>query len=107
MNRLGKEEDLLFSDRSVWEIYFKMFGFLRLFNGNVLKVLKDGFPIDNLDVFVYSIELIYNFIEKLLVSLGPDYHQWYPETGFETLSVSQYNFGEALKLNPHSIIDYL
>ena len=22
-----------------------MFGFLRLFNGNVLKVLKDGFPI--------------------------------------------------------------
>ena len=65
LNRLGKEEDLLFSDRSVWEIYFKMFGFLRLFNGIVLKVLKDGFPIDNLDVFVYSIELIYNFIEKL------------------------------------------
>lgn len=65
MNRVGKEEDLLLSDLSVCEIYFKMFGFLRLFKVSVLKVLKDGFPIDNFDVFVYSIELIYNFIEKL------------------------------------------
>lgn len=65
MNRVGKEEDLLLSDLSVCEIYFKMFGFLRLFKVSVLKVLKDGFPIDNFDVFVYSIELKYNFIEKL------------------------------------------
>ena len=65
MNRVGKEEDLLLSEFSVCEIYFKMFGFLRLFKVSVLKVLKDGFPIVNFDVFVYSIELLFNFIEKL------------------------------------------